>query len=124
MKNKLKSLALATLMLIVVVLSSMPQEAEAQQNRWVRIYNDSSRTITMFHASNVNRGSWEEDILGSSVLGSGESIRININDGTGACRFDLKATFSGGGTVTRMNVNVCGVTGWRVYDDRNVLIYP
>lgn len=72
--------------------------------------------MLMFHASNVGTETWEEDILGRDVLRPGQSMLVDINDGTGYCRFDLRATFSDGDRVVRRRFNVCHETTWRVYD--------
>ena len=76
-------------------------------NRNVVIANATGQTIWRFYGSRVSTNSWEEDILGSTVLSSGSSTNINFDDGTGACVFDLKAEFRDGSSIVRNNVNVC-----------------
>ena len=76
-------------------------------NRWVTIQNATGQTIWRFYGSRVSTSSWEEDILGSSVLSNGSSVNINFDDGTGACMYDMKAEFQGGGSQVLNNVNVC-----------------
>lgn len=83
--------------------------AEAQDRR-VRIVNETGYTIVRFYASNVDRDSWEEDILGSSVLPSGRSVMINIDDGSGQCLFDFKAEFDDGDELIRNRINVCEIS--------------
>jgi hypothetical protein len=85
----------------------------SQPDRHVRVINDTQHTMEHFYASNINRNSWEEDILGSSVLGPGESANINIDDGTGACEFDFKAVFRDGDALIRKDVNVCNIGTYR-----------
>jgi hypothetical protein len=41
------------------------------------------------------------------MLGSGEQIRINIDDGTGYCKYDLRAVFEGDREAVQSDVNVC-----------------
>ncbi len=84
-------------------------------NRVVTIGNATGVTMVRFYASNVNRTTWEEDILGTSVLPSGSSVDINIDDGTGACLFDFKAVFADGDEVIENNFNVCTQSYWTVY---------
>ena len=84
------------------------------QNRVVSIGNYTGVTMTHFYASNVNRTSWEEDIFGSRVLYSGGAFEIDIDDGSGACMFDLKALFADGDVVIRYNFNVCTESSWTV----------
>lgn len=89
--------------------------ADAQQlNRRVRIINNTSYTMISFQASNIRRRTWEEDMLGRSVIRPGGSFVANINDGTGFCMFDLRARFVGGRQAVRRNVNVCSVSSWTI----------
>jgi hypothetical protein len=79
-------------------------------NRNVVITNATGQTIWRFYGSRVSTSSWEEDILGSSVLQNGGSVNIDFNDGTGACMFDMKAEFRDGSAKILNNVNVCTTT--------------
>lgn len=79
-------------------------------NRNVLIINNTGQTIWRFYGSRTSTNSWEEDILGSSILSNGSSVNIDFNDGTGACMFDLKAEFRNGGSIVQPNVNVCSVS--------------
>lgn len=81
-------------------------------NRRVRIHNQTGWTMTHFYASDSRVDSWQEDILGSGVLGAGNSILINIDDGSGACVYDFKARFSNGQELTRFGVNVCQIADY------------
>ena len=78
--------------------------------RNVVITNATGRTIWRFDGSRVSTSSWEEDILGSSVLSNGSSVNINFDDGTGACMFDMRAEFRDGSAKVINNVNVCRVS--------------
>ena len=82
----------------------------AAQDRRVRINNQTSFDIYEFYASNVDATTWEEDILGSNILPAGESIMIDIDDGSGACLFDFKAVFEDDDEVISNNNNVCELT--------------
>ena len=37
---------------------------------------------------------------------------MNIDDGSGACRFDFKAEFTNGQELIRNNVNVCEIADY------------
>lgn len=87
--------------------------APSAPDRHVRIINDTEHTMEHFYASNIDRRSWEEDILGQSVLTPGQSVNINIDDGTGHCAFDFKAVFDDGKALYRHAVNVCNITSYR-----------
>jgi len=88
----------------------------APMDRHVRIVNGTSHTLVHFYASNIQRSSWEEDILGSSVLRPGQSANINIDDHTGHCLFDFKAVFRNGDAQVRKRVDVCHIGTYRYLD--------
>jgi hypothetical protein len=39
-------------------------------------------------------------------------VTININDGTGACKFDFKAVFEDGKSLEKGNVDVCSISSF------------
>ena len=85
-------------------------------NRHVRIHNNTSTTMEKFYASNVGTSNYEEDILGSDVIAPGDAWNINIDDGTGYCKYDFLAVFDDGSQAKKDNVNVCKV-GDFYFDD-------
>lgn len=107
--NKLTAaFALAILALGVVQASAL--------DRRVRINNKSSYDIIEFYASNTGSRSWEEDILGRNILPSGNSVVINIDDGSGYCKYDFKAVFEDGGEVVSSDNNVCELSDFNFTD--------
>ncbi|MEF2552931.1 hypothetical protein VQ042_16440 [Aurantimonas sp. A2-1-M11] len=80
------------------------------QNRDVTVTNATSTAMIEFYASNTGTNDWEEDILGEDVLEIGESVLVTVDDGTGYCMFDFRATFSDGASATKTDVNVCEVS--------------
>jgi hypothetical protein len=85
-------------------------------DRHVKIINDTGHTIVQFYASNADRDSWEEDILGRETLDPGEEVNINIDDGSGHCVYDFKAVFDDGDVLVRHGINVCTVSSYRYTD--------
>lgn len=81
-------------------------EASALDRR-VRINNHSSYDIIEFYASNKDATTWQEDILGKNILPAGNSVVINIDDGTGYCIYDFRAVFEDGDEVVKYGNNVC-----------------
>lgn len=79
-------------------------------NRHVDIVNSSGKVLKHFYASTVGTDSWEEDILGRDTLDNGETFDANIDDGTGACKYDFKGVFADGSSRVRNNVDVCSVS--------------
>lgn len=100
---------------IAAMVFSMTTGAHAYSRR-VELVNDSRHAIAEFHASNVDRRVWEEDILGRDVVYPGESVTIDINDGTGHCYFDFLTVMSNGDTIMRRNVDVCEISRYRITD--------
>lgn len=93
----------------VVIPTAAAAQSGDRYNRHVQIVNNTSHTMVQFFASNTGTNSWEEDMLGSSVLPAGQSVDANIDDGTGYCRYDMKAVFDDGSEQIIPRVNVCAV---------------
>jgi hypothetical protein len=104
----------SAMLLATFVFGLLAADTAGAQDRRVRIINASNVTVHSFQASNTSRKSWEEDILGSSVLAPGQSVMVNINDGTGACMFDFKAVLANGRKVESYGMNVCQISSWTV----------
>ena len=73
----------------------------------MQIYNDTEFTIVEFYASNKGTNDWQEDILGTEVLAPGSSVMVNIDDGTGYCKFDFLAVFEDQDQVVSGDNNIC-----------------
>jgi hypothetical protein len=101
--------------LAVAILAAGVIEAAALDRR-VRINNRSSYDIIEFYASNTGSKSWEEDILGRNILPSGSSVVINIDDGSGYCKYDFLAVFEDGDEVVSQDNNVCELAQFNFTD--------
>ncbi|WP_159999590.1 hypothetical protein [Roseomonas sp. 18066] len=109
----LRRLLAASVIALAATVSLAPSSAEAADRR-VQLVNASRTTVVSFHASNSKRSSWEEDILGNDVLEPGQSVTINIDDGTGACVFDFLTVLQGGQRIERRGINVCEVSTYTI----------
>ncbi|HTN61121.1 MAG TPA: hypothetical protein VL147_06150 [Devosia sp.] len=92
--------------LTLAVLAAGTISASALDRR-VQINNTSAYEIVEFYASNTGSNAWEEDILGADTLLSGSSVMINIDDGSGYCKYDFKAVFADGDEAISADNNVC-----------------
>lgn len=101
--------SLTRLSLAAALIVSLASAAFAE-NRDVTVTNASSAAMIEFFASNTGTNNWEEDILGVDVLEVGEAVDVNIDDGSGYCVFDFKATFEDGSSAVMGNVNVCEIS--------------
>ena len=79
-------------------------------DRNVKIINKTKTALFGFYASRTSTSDWEEDILGDDVIMPGGSMTINIDDGSGACKFDFKGEFEDGDEVVKNNVDVCRIS--------------
>ena len=79
-------------------------------NRDVRIHNQTGWSMTYLYAS--AGGDWGEDLLGSGTLEPGQSVVVTIDDGSGACRYSLRAEFDNGQSLQRNGVNACEVADY------------
>jgi len=101
--------------LALVFLAAGVMNASALDRR-VKINNTSSYDIIEFYASNTGTDSWEEDILGEDILPSGQSVMVNIDDGSGYCKFDFLAVFEDGDQVVQPDNNVCEISTFTITD--------
>ena len=98
--------SVAALSLAAALFASTIGSAGAMERK-VQINNQTSYTIVEFYASNTGTNDWQEDILGSDVLPSGSSVSINIDDGSGYCKYDFLAVFDDGDQLVSADNNVC-----------------
>lgn len=80
-----------------------------------RVYNSSNYTIRYLYVSPSSSRIWQSDILGNSVLRSGDNTRIIFGDPSSRrCWYDFRAVFSDGSVAQNMQVNVCN-SDWIEY---------
>jgi hypothetical protein len=91
---------------VLQVTTGLPASA---LDRHIQLTNATHLAIVELYASYVGTGVWQQDILGDDFLAPGNSIVVDIDDGSDSCRFDLKAVFDDGTEVIRRNINICGV---------------
>lgn len=76
-------------------------------DRHVRIHNDTGLTLYRFYSTNTGSSHWGHDVMGSSTLAPGASMKLNFDNNDGYCEFDFRAIFEDGTELTRQAVNVC-----------------
>ena len=113
--NKLRRFAICMTAFCALGLTAL--WAQSSENRYVRVINRASSPIRYLYASNVDRPTWEEDILGPlRMIATDHYVDVNIDDGSGHCLYDLRAVLFDGRTATTRNVNVCTEGSWTVTD--------
>ncbi|MCM5553674.1 hypothetical protein [Pleomorphomonas sp. NRK KF1] len=103
MNFQMQASALAVAVLFVCVV-----DASAYDRRVV-VVNNTSTAIQEFYASNTGQDDWQEDILGEDTLPPGGEMTVNIDDGSGYCKYDFRAVFEDATEATKAGVNVCEV---------------
>jgi len=94
---------------LVVMLAA--GAAQAQDMR-LRIHNDTGLTLYRFYSTNTGSTRWGNDVMGSSTLASGSSMKLNFANSKGYCLFDFRAIFVDGTELTRQGVNVCQMSDY------------
>jgi len=86
------------------------RQSDDAYNRDVRIHNQTGWSMTYLYAS--SGGDWGGDLLGSGTLSPGQSVVVTIDDGSGACRYSLRAEFDNGQSLQRSGVDACQVADY------------
>lgn len=108
-KTRIASAALAALMTVASI------GAAAAENRKVKIINETGYDLTEFYASHIGKDNWEENIFGNKYLPDGNSVVVNIDDGSGYCLYDFRGVFSDGEKAEKRRVNVCEIETFRFH---------
>ena len=107
---------LALLPVVALVGLTVAADPAHALDRRIKLINNSSYNIVEFHASNINRKSFEENILNNRILQPGDSIIINLDDGTDMCRFDFLTVMSNGNKIEKDDVDVCQLETYTIND--------
>ena len=68
--------------------------------------------LISFWASAQSNNSWENELLGSRVLGSGQNYTMTIRNVVD-CNYDFRMEFANGNIVTDL-INICAVNQYTV----------
>lgn len=109
----MRKIAFAAIALIVGLTA-----AEAREDRRIRIHNNTGKRIVELYGSPIDDPNYHYNMIRgpSQWIRAGETRLADIDDGTGYCRYDLKAVDAAGNVAERLNANVCELTDWYIYD--------
>jgi hypothetical protein len=85
-------------------------------DRHVLLVNNSHATITEFQASNRDDDFWSDDVLGDYVVRPGQYVRLDLDDGSGYCKFDFRTVLDDGSAIVRHSVDICTLTTYTITD--------
>jgi hypothetical protein len=88
----------------LLTLSGLPAQA-AERN--LTLVNQTRFAIEEFYAANVSREEWGDNRIAGEPLAAGASVRVDLDDGTGYCLFNLRAVFEDGEVVDKESVDIC-----------------
>ena len=94
---------ISALFLFFALLCCSP--AQAQENYYVEVTNQTGYTIVFMYVSPGDARSWEEDVLGEDVLPTGRTQRVNLY-GYRSPIFDIRLVDEDGDTYTFWNLDV------------------
>jgi len=89
----------------VLAATAMPAVAQTSEN--IRVRNQSGITLYSLHASPTHDSSWQNDLLGSRVLNSGQYFDLTIHN-VANCMYDLRMEFTTGQVMTD-TINLCTI---------------
>jgi hypothetical protein len=103
--------------LSLCVLFGSAANAEVLDRR-IRVHNQTSKRIVEMYASPIDQKDWTNNMIDntSKWIRAGETKIADIDDGTGYCRYDLRAVRADGAVAEKYDVNVCVLTDWYIYD--------
>jgi hypothetical protein len=98
-----------------VVLGSVVTVQANDNDRRIIVINNTGKRIVGLYASPIDQKDWTFNMLGSTgPIRAHDKILADIDDGTGYCRYDLKAVDAAGRTAIYMDANVCVALTWTI----------
>ena len=81
---------------ILGVLEIVTGSSASAFDRRIELTNNTRMAIVEIQIAQVGTGRWEGDLLGDDILLPAQSVLVDIDDGKGYCRFDIKTVFDDG----------------------------
>ncbi|MGA7261610.1 MAG: hypothetical protein WBX30_12065 [Stellaceae bacterium] len=91
------------------ILETVTGSPASAFERRIELTNNTRMAIVEIQIAQIGTGRWERDLLGDDILLPAQSVLVDIDDGTGNCRFDIKTVFDDGTSSTRRDIDVCAV---------------
>ncbi len=107
-----RTLSAALVIVTALLLGSTSARAGEYDNydRTVTFRNFSYVDIVAIYISNVGSNSWGSNLLRrNQYVGARSEVDVDLDDGTGYCRFDIKVVFRDGTVAIKQGMNACTV---------------
>lgn len=97
--------------LVALPLVAIGAKSAVAEDLQFTLNNATSYNLVQFYTSPADVNNWEEDVLGTDVLESGDSAMVTVADGREQCEYDIKGVFEDGQSVEHAAVNLCELDG-------------
>jgi hypothetical protein len=87
--------------------------AVSAQNVDFELINNSGSVLVQFFASPSTSSDWGSDVLGTQVVGSGESGIVTIGDGSSECVYDFRMVFDDASELTDQ-IDICALASYTI----------
>lgn len=93
----------------ITLKGALPEKSKDDKDRWVTVDNQSQHTAYRLFSipSDEKECCWSYDLLGAHVIRKGSFLNVEIDDGSGKCRFDIRVTSSQDREWTFYGIDVC-----------------
>lgn len=82
------------------------------------LVNKTGYVISEVYVSSASTNDWEEDVMGTDVLGNSESVDIEFEKGSKGCKWDMKVVYDDGEEAVWENLNLCSTSKVSLRYDR------
>lgn len=106
------------LLIVALAMATFLGVANAREDRRIRVHNMTHKRIVEMYGSPIDDAKYHYNMIQgpSEWIRAGETRVADIDDGTGYCRYDLKVVLANGDAAEKLNVNVCELTDWWIYE--------
>lgn len=93
--------------LMALQMASAAPRSPDGLDRTLTIQNRTGLEMRSLIAADERTGQFNENLLGTAPLASGQGRRLNLDTGNGVCLFTLQMQLVSGETLTRSGINAC-----------------
>jgi len=105
-------------LIAALALASLGGAAQAQSHliRNLDLVNNAHAPVAAFFASAAGTNRWNADLLEGHALNTNFFVQLDLDDPSGACRYDFKTVFTDGTSMIRHNVDLCASQTLKLID--------
>lgn len=100
----------------LLVLAATPALAGQQD---FTLANATGYTIEQVYVAPSKSSDWEEDVMGSDVLGDDEEVDIVFDGREGACMYDLMVIYDDSEEAVWSGLNLCDISSVTIHYNRS-----